>query len=249
MRPAASSSGVRPPMHSTASSTSQPGASAPSRMGSWSISSSCSMLVSEANPPGASSTSTCTFLNQRRGSKSVRLSIISSTVASMLSRFSCIERAALGIALGELQSAKRHLVEIVDERPPFLQAKLGLIGGFRRIADQRALIEALRRRERRLVAEQHLEKVQALDMTPEHHEAHGERHGEQQAERPPQPGPEHGGENDRDRRETGAVAVDERLDHLAHDELGDEEQRRPSRAPWSSPVRPPRRAARAAPRR
>src|SRR4029079_10124066 len=111
----------------------------------------------------------------------------------------------------ELQTAKRNLIEIVDERSAFLQADLCLIGGFSRIAYQRALIEALRRRERGLVAEQHLEKVQCLDMTSEHHEAHGERHGEQESERPPQPGPEHGGENDGDRREASAMAVDERL--------------------------------------
>ena len=61
-------------------------------------------------------------------------------------------------------------------------------------------------------------------MAPKHHEAYGERHGEQQAERPPQPGPEHGREDHGDGRKTGAVAVDERLNHLPHDQLRAEEQ-------------------------
>ena len=131
-------------------------------MGSWSTSS--SLEVGERRQSaGASSTSISvrTFLNQRRGSKSVRLSIISSTVASIVFQILGIERAAFGVALGELEAAESNLVEIVHERAPFLQAKLGLVGGFGGIADERALVEALRRGQRGLVAEQHFEKVQA----------------------------------------------------------------------------------------
>src|SRR5262245_13839350 len=135
-----------------------------------------------------------------------------------------VERAAFGVALGELEAGESNLVEIVNKRAPLLQAKLGLIGGFGGIAGEGTLVEALRRRERRLVAEQHFEKVQPFDMAPEHYEAHGERHGEQEAEGSPQPGPEHSGEDHGDGRKAGAVAIDKWLDYLTHDQFGGEEE-------------------------
>lgn len=96
-----------------------------------------------------------------------------------------VERAALGVALGEHEAGKRYVIEVVHERTRFLQAELGLIGGLRRIADERALVEALRRRQRGLVTEQHIEKVQGLHVAPEHNETYGKWHGEQEAERSP----------------------------------------------------------------
>ena len=99
------------------------------------------MLVSDANPPSFLD------LDLHLPEPAARLEIgevVHHLVDGFLDAFQIvrIERAAFGIALGELETAKRNLIEIVDERAALLQADLGLIGGFRQIADQRALIEA-----------------------------------------------------------------------------------------------------------
>src|SRR5665811_1153293 len=85
-----------------------------------------------------------------------------------------------------------------------------------------SLKEALLRCERWLVAEQHLEEIQSLDMAAENHEADRERHGEQETDRPPQPRPKNGRDDERYRRNPRAVPQDEGLHHLTHDRLGDE---------------------------
>ena len=61
-------------------------------------------------------------------------------------------------------------------------------------------------------------------MPPEHHEAEGQRRREEEADRPPEPGPEDRRDHHREGRQAGALAVDQRLDHMAHQRLGDEEQ-------------------------
>ena len=106
-----------------------------------------------------------------------------------------------------------------------MRRKLGLVGGLGGVAGERALVEALLRRERRLIAEQHVEELESLDMAAEHGEADRHGHGEKQAERAPQPGPEYGRDDDGDRRHAGAVAEHQRLDHLAHGQLAHHEQR------------------------
>jgi hypothetical protein len=95
-----------------------------------------------------------------------------------------------------------------------------------RIAGEHALVEVLGRAQRRPVAEQHVEELEALDMAAEHDEAERQRRRDEEPDRPPEPGPEDRRDNDRERRQAGALAIDERLDDVAHERLGDDEQRR-----------------------
>ena len=87
------------------------------------------------------------------------------------------------------------------------------------VAGEDALVEALDRGERRAVAEHDVEEFELLDVAAHDDEAEGERGGQNEADRAPDPRPEDGGDHDRERRQPGGVAVDQRLDHLPGDEL------------------------------
>ena len=153
------------------------------------------------------------------------------------------EDAAGGVVRGELQSLQRDLV-VVGRQRALLQQLLGVLERLVGIAGEHALVEVLGRAQRRPVAEQHVEEFEPLDMAAEHDEAEGQRRRDQeQADRPPQPGPEDRRDDDREGRQAGALAVDERLDDVAHERLGDEEQGQPSTASSTSRDRRRRRAA------
>ena len=67
-------------------------------------------------------------------------------------------------------------------------------------------------------------------MPAEHDQAQRQRGRDDQPDRAPDPGPEDRGDNYGNRRQARAVAVDERLDRLPHDQFGDSvEHRRPDR--------------------
>ena len=135
------------------------------------------------------------------------------------------EHAALRVVGGELQALERHLVVVGGERA-LLQQQLGVVLHLVRVAGEHALVEALDRRQRRPVAQQHVEELQPLHVPAQHHQAEGQRRRQDQPDRAPQPAPEDRRDHHREGRQAGAVAVDQRLDHLAHDRLGDRNRRR-----------------------
>jgi hypothetical protein len=100
-----------------------------------------------------------------------------------------IERAACEVVLRKLQPGQRHLVVVGRERP-LLEKLLGFFHGLGGIVGEHALVEDLRRRERRPIPEHHIEKLEALDMSAEHDQADGQGRGENEPNRTPQRGPE-----------------------------------------------------------
>ena len=90
-----------------------------------------------------------------------------------------------------------------------LYAGLGQLGRFLVVEGDQALVEARRRREDRLDAEQHVEEAELGDVAAHHRDADGQRGGHQQADRPPQPGPEQRCDDDGHRREAGAAPVEQ----------------------------------------
>ena len=107
----------------------------------------------------------------------------------------------------------------------FLQVLVGDLGRLLGVTRQQALVELDLGRKRRLVAQQHVEETELGHVAPEHHQADGKRRREQQARRPPQRGPEHRRDQDRDRREPGARAVQPGLEDVVAEQLQDDEQR------------------------
>ena len=99
----------------------------------------------------------------------------------------------------------------------FAQEFLGVLGGVIGIIRQHAQIEAFIHRQRRLIAQHHIQEFQALNMTAQHHETHGERGGEQKTHCAPQQSPEYRRHQHRHRRKTHAAAVDKGFDRLADD--------------------------------
>ena len=94
------------------------------------------------------------------------------------------QHTALDIDGRKLQAGDRDLV-IIGRQRLVLHPLLGGVVHLVEIASQHALVEALHRGQRRLVAEQHIEKLQPPDMAPEHDQAQGERHRQNQADRSP----------------------------------------------------------------
>ena len=127
-------------------------------------------------------------------------------------------------ACARRKALDHDVVVVLDERA-VLDHALGLLDGLGRIAGEHALIEAFGRRQRRRIAEQHAQELEPLDVTAEHDQHHRQRDGQQETDRSPQQRPERGGENDRQRRQAGALALHDRLDHVAHDRLGDDVER------------------------
>ena len=134
-----------------------------------------------------------------------------------------LQHPAIDVQLSQRQAAYGDLVVIFRQRLA-LEIELGLMGGLVRVVGEHALIEILLQRQGRLVAQDDGEKLQPLDMPAEDHEAEGQGRRQEQPDRAPQPGPEGGGDDDRNGREAGAMAVEQRLHDLAHEGLDDEEQ-------------------------
>ena len=145
-----------------------------------------------------------------------------------------IERSPIDVELSQREPLDRDFV-VIDRQRFVLEERFGFMRGLVGIVCQHALVEALLRRQRRLVAEQHLEELQMLDMPPQHNQAHGQRRRQQQPDRSPKQSPKSGGDQHRDAGKARAVAIEPGLDHVAGDELDgeeqtdDPEQHRPSR--------------------
>ena len=134
-----------------------------------------------------------------------------------------IEHAPIDVELSQREPLDRDLV-VIDRQGLVLEERFGLMRGLVGVVRQHALIKALLRRQCRLVAEQHLEELQMLDMPPQHNQAHGQRRRQQQPDRPPEQCPESGGDHHRDAGKPHAVAVEPGLDHITGDQLDDKEQ-------------------------
>ena len=92
------------------------------------------------------------------------------------------ERAACHVLLRQPQALERHLVVVGPERP-VPQELARLRHRLARVARQHALVEDLRRRERRPVAQHDVEEPEPVDVAAEDDEADGERRGKVGAER------------------------------------------------------------------
>ena len=132
--------------------------------------------------------------------------------------------AARRIVRGQLQASESNLVVIGREGALF-QQDFRRFQSFVRIAREHALIEVFRRRESGSVAQEDVEELKPLHMSPQHHEAERQGRGDKQAHGPPEPGPEDRGDDDGEGREPRALSVDDRLDHMPHERLADQEQR------------------------
>ena len=108
-----------------------------------------------------------------------------------------IERAPIDVQLSQREPLDRDFV-VIDRQGLALEERFGLMRGLVGVVGEQALIKALLRRQRRLVAEQHLEELQMLDMPPQHNQAHGQRRRQEQPDRPPEQCPESGGDHDRE---------------------------------------------------
>ena len=135
------------------------------------------------------------------------------------------ERAACHVLLRQPQALERHLVVVGPERP-VPQELARLRHRLARVARQHALVEDLRRRERRPVAQHDVEEPEPVDVAAEDDEADGERRGEDEADGTPQEGPDRGREHDRHGRQPAAVPVDQGLQGVGHRRLDQEEQGR-----------------------
>ena len=109
-----------------------------------------------------------------------------------------VERATIEVCLGELKTLQDHFI-VIGRKGPFFEKLLGVIESFRRIFREHALIEKLRRRQRRSIAKHHLEKLQVFNVTAKDHEADRQRSGKDETDRPPQRGPERGGHHNGNR--------------------------------------------------
>ena len=77
-------------------------------------------------------------------------------------------------------------------------------------------------RERRTVAEEHVEKSQKFDVPAKDRETERKRRREQETDRSPHPGPERRGHDHGDWREANTATVKKGLYELAHDRLDNE---------------------------
>ncbi len=74
------------------------------------------------------------------------------------------------------------------------------------------------------VAEQDRQELEPAHVPAENHEADRQRHRQHQTHTAPEEGPDCGGEHDGERREAGAPAVEQGLDHMADQRLDDQEE-------------------------
>ena len=126
-------------------------------------------------------------------------------------------------------------VVVVGLQAIFSEERLGLMSCFVWVVRQHPLVEALRRRQRRLIAEQHLKKRQVLDVPSEHDQTDGQRRGQEEPHRPPKQRPKGGGNDDGNGGQTCGVTIQPRFDYLTgyplgdKKESGDPKEHRPSR--------------------
>jgi hypothetical protein len=81
-----------------------------------------------------------------------------------------IECAPIDVEVSQREPLDRDFV-VIDRQGLVLEERFGLMRGLVGIVRQHALVKALLRRQRRPVAEQHLEELQMLDMPPQHNQA------------------------------------------------------------------------------
>ena len=79
------------------------------------------------------------------------------------------------------------------------------------ITRQHSLINQLGRCQWRPVAEHDVEEFETVDMSSGNNETNRQRRRQYQADRTPQPGPERRGQDDRYRRQTGAMTKNQRF--------------------------------------
>lgn len=93
------------------------------------------------------------------------------------------------------------------------------------IEGQQTLVKAIRDRNGRSIAEEHIEECEVRQILSDHRDADGERGGEKQPDSAPQPAPENCGNDDGHRRKAGARAVEPRLDDVVGEQFHDDEER------------------------
>lgn len=98
------------------------------------------------------------------------------------------------------------------------------LDGFLDVVRQQPLVDAGRRVERGLAAEQHVQELQSRQVSADHQQADGERRRHDQADRAPQRRPENSRHHQRYRRQPGARAVKPRLDDVVADHLQHHDQ-------------------------
>ena len=82
----------------------------------------------------------------------------------------------------KFKTLQDHFI-VIGRKGPFFEKLLGVIESFRRIFREHALIEKLRRRQRRSIAKHHLEKLQVFNVTAKDHEADRQRSGKDETDR------------------------------------------------------------------
>ena len=133
------------------------------------------------------------------------------------------QRVARQVGLRQGQAAQGDPVVVLG-RGPRAHRTTGLQRQLRRVALQCALIEGLGRGQRRAVAQHHLQERQRLHVLARNHQAHRQGRGDQQADRPPHERPERRRQHHGDGGQACAMAVQQRLDHLAHQQVAQQEQ-------------------------
>ena len=124
-----------------------------------------------------------------------------------------------------LRPLERDLV-VIGREGTLLQELLGLVERLSRISRQHALVEDFRRRQSGAISEHHVQELQTLDVAAHDHEADRQRSSENEADRTPQCGPERRRQNHRQRRKSGAAAIQMRFDQVSRERLQNKEQRR-----------------------
>jgi hypothetical protein len=117
-----------------------------------------------------------------------------------------IQKSAIGVGLGELQGFHQDFL-IIGMKRLFLEELFRLLGGLDRIPREHSLVDQFRRRQRRPVAQHHIEKFQTVHVPSQYDEANAQRRGQNESDRPPQPRPKGRRGDDRDRREAGIMAA------------------------------------------
>ena len=140
----------------------------------------------------------------------------SMTRATVLLTIACCSGVMLclrEVGAGQPHRGDQDLVAVARER---LALEVGVRGrhDLLGVARHRALVEALGHRQRRRVAQQHVEEAEAVDVAARDHQAQRQRRRHEQPDRAPDPAPEDRRDHHRQRRQPGAVAVQLRLDDL-----------------------------------
>ena len=127
------------------------------------------------------------------------------------------------VLLGQGQRGQKNRVVDLLER---LWSKLAddKHRGFLLVHRQPALIEALVRREHRLIPQESIQKRELRGVSPEDDEANRQRRGDEEADRPPQPCPEDRRDQHGQRGHAGGGAIENGLQHVVRNQLNTDEQ-------------------------